>query len=610
MCGITGWLSPDRDLRDHHDILDRMNLTMACRGPDASGTWVDGPVALGHRRLAVLDLEGGAQPMVRVRPDGSRIVITYSGEAYNYRELRTVLAGEGYEFVTSSDTEVVLAAYERWGAQALDRLVGIFAFAIWDSASEELLLARDRLGVKPLHYAVVGGEVIFGSEPKALLAHPATSAQVDEDGLVALFALFGVHLPGRTPLRGIQEVPAGSYAVVDRAGHVRLRPYWQLRVREHTDSPEDTTARVRDLLGAAVDEQLVSDVPLCSLLSGGLDSALVSALAQSTYRAAGSNLATFTVSFAGLAEHFVADADRPDLDEPYARRMAEVLGTDHRTVVVPVQDMLELQTRATLAKDLPAMGDLDSSLLSLFGAVRDRFTVALSGESADEVFGGYAWFHDRGAVLRDGFPWMMDNLGLANLLRPDLQRRCQPEDRVHETYREALRQVPVLESESAQDSQMRAVSHLALTHFLPVLLDRKDRTSMAAGVEVRVPFCDHRLVEYVWNVPWRVKVGDPGSPTPKALLRSAARGLLPDDVVSRRKAMFPVVADPGYDRLIDAEVTRIMQGDALGALLDRERVTDLLEGRSRRPRWMQRMALGYLVQMQRWMTIYDVEVLA
>lgn len=608
MCGIAGWFSPTRDLREEHRILGAMSRTMTCRGPDADGTWTEGRVALVHRRLAVLDPEGGVQPMVQRRPDGSELVISYSGETYNFRELRAQLEDLGHVFMTRSDTEVVLAGFEEWGLGLPARLVGMFAFAVWDTRTQELTLVRDRLGVKPLHLTRRGGEVLFGSEPKALLAHPDVPARVDDDGLMALFTLFGVHRPGSTALQGIEEVPAGCCAVVSARG-MELHRYWHLEPSEHTDTPQETVERVRALLTDAVGGQLLSDVPLCSLLSGGLDSAAVTALAHQASVRQGRDLATFTVDFAGLAEHFVPDADRPDLDSPHAQLVAEHLGTDHSRVVVPVQDMLELQARATRARDLPAMGDLDSSLLSLFGAVRERYTVALSGESADELFGGYAWFHDERATARDGFPWMMDDLGLANLLRPDLCDRIDPVARTRSAYRSACAAVPLLDSETAESARQRTVSHLALTHFLPVLLDRKDRTSMAVGVEVRVPFCDHRLVEYVWNVPWHLKVGTSGPPEPKALLREACRDLLPESIVRRPKAMFPVVPDPAYERLVHERAMALRDRGRLGGLLDPERVDDLVQGRSRRPVWMQRMALGYLVQMDLWLEEYDVEVL-
>ena len=604
MCGIAGWYDPTLDLREHREVLQAMCDTQSCRGPDAEGVHVQPQAGLAHRRLAVLDPRDGRQPMIRARDDGGVVALTYSGEVYNFVALREELAGLGHRFGTRCDTEVVLVAYLEWGEQLVEHLVGIYAFAVWDPRVGRLLLVRDRLGVKPLHWAQVGAGVVFGSEPKALLAHPGVDARIDGDGVVAMFALFGVHRPGRTVLAGIHEVPPGCFLVVDATG-VRTTRYWELTGRRHTDTAEQTTARVRELLGAAVAEQLVSDVPLCALVSGGIDSSAVAALAQGVLARSGGQLATFTVDFADQAEHFVPDRDRPDLDAPYVAELVAELGTDHHRAVLPVPDMTALQRRVTVARDLPAIGDLDSSLLGLFQAVQGRFTVALSGESADEVFGGYAWFHDDKAVGRDGFPWMLDDLGLGNVLRPDLLERLQPAERVRSEYAEALGAVPRLPGEDAHQRRYREVAHLALTRFLPVLLDRKDRTSMAVGVEVRVPFCDHRLVEYVWNVPWSMR--HPGGET-KGLLRESVADLLPPTLLHRPKAMFPAVADPGYDQQVRDSALGLLESSRVGALLDHDRVRALVEGRTPRPAWLQRMALAYLAQIDFWLEHYDVAV--
>lgn len=618
MCGIAGWIDPTLDLRGYRDLLQRMCDTQICRGPDDEGIYVTEHAALLHRRLAVLDPVGGVQPMTRHRADGSTVVLTYSGEVYNFAELREQLSGRGHRFHTRSDTEVVLVAYLEWGEECIERLVGIFAFAIWDSLDDTLLLVRDRLGVKPLHWARVGQGVVFGSEPKVLLAHPDISARITGEGLVALLALFGVHRPGRTVLADISEVAPGCSVVLRGGAEPVVRRYWELTAEEHTDSAEDTVARIRELLESAVASQLVSDVPMCALVSGGIDSSAIAALAQRSFgdRA---HLSTFTVDFAHQQNHFRPDHDRPDLDAPYVRELVGYLGTRHHTALLPVPDMAELQRRVTLARDLPSIGDLDSSLLGLFDAVRDRFTVALSGESADEIFGGYAWFQDQRAVSRPGFPWMMDDLGLANTLRPDLIERLRPEEQVRAEYAAALDDVPRLDSEEPSTEfagsrpdpvegqrRYREVSHLALNRFLPVLLDRKDRTSMAAGVEVRVPFCDHRLVEYVWNIPWSLRQGAPGET--KTLLRRSVHDLLPPKLLRRPKAMFPTVADPAYDRGVRDRARQLLLSSPVSDLLDHDRVRGLADGRSPRPPWMQRMALAYLTQVSFWLEHYDVKV--
>jgi asparagine synthase (glutamine-hydrolysing) len=609
MCGITGWVDWNRDLRGERTVVSAMTDSMACRGPDARGLWLSDTAAIGHRRLAIIDLSGGTQPMVTtLAAEGGRVVLTYSGELYNFRELRRLLQSHGHRFETRSDTEVVLRSYVQWGPSCVERFNGMFAFAIWDENEQELLLARDHLGIKPLYYHAYHGGLLFGSEPKAIIANPLYQPALDDVGLAELFAMFGSRTPGVTALRGLDEVRPGHIVRVGRTGVRQIR-YWQLESAKHLDDPRTTAHTVREILADTVARQLVSEVPLCTLVSGGLDSSVIAALAARELANGRSSrsLSTFAVDFTGSEEDFVADANRPDLDAPYVRTLVGHIGSRHTDVVLGTPDLLEVQERATLARDLPCLGDLDASLYMLFAAIQGRSTVALSGESADEVFGGYAWFHDSAAVARAGFPWIMDDAGFGNVLAPDVKARVRPEEYVRDRYAEALAEVPRLAGETGQDRRMREVSYLALTRFLPVLLDRKDRMSMAVGLEVRVPYCDHRLVEYLWNVPWAVKCPDG---VPKGLLRAAAADLLPPQLLHRRKSMYPAVPDPAYDATIRRLATQLVESDsAVGPLLDAERVRALADGSSRRPPWMQRLALAYLVQIDLWMRRYGVRVL-
>jgi asparagine synthase (glutamine-hydrolysing) len=597
VCGITGWVDWQRDLRGERPTLAAMTATMACRGPDGEGMVLAGHAAVGHRRLAVIDVAGGRQPMC-----DKGIALTYSGEVYNFRELRRELAGYGWRFATRSDTEVVLRAYQQWGTDCVRRFNGMFAFAVWDEERRRLFLARDRLGVKPLYYHAYDGGVLFGSEPKALLANPRFEAVLDEEGLAELFAMFGSHTPGHGVLRGLHEVRPGWTVVADEAG-VRTAPYWRLAAGPHVDDAATTVATVREILADTVRRQLVSDVPLCALVSGGIDSSAVAALAVE-----GGPLTTFAVEFARQGGDFVPDENRPELDAPYVKALVEHLGTRHTDVLLDTPDLLAAQRRATRARDLPSLGDLDASLLLLFQAIAERSTVALSGESADEVFGGYAWFHDPAALARPAFPWSTGDGGLANLLAGDLRARIRPEEYVGDRYAEAVAEVPRLDGEPPAARRMREANYLALTRFLPVLLDRKDRMSMAVGLEVRVPFCDHRLVEYAWNVPWELKClgGEP-----KGLLRAALADRLPPLLAHRPKSMFPVAVDPAYDDALDTRVRALLDGgSAVGPLLDAGRVIGFLAGAVPVPPWMRRLALAFLVQVDGWLRDYRVRVTA
>jgi asparagine synthase (glutamine-hydrolysing) len=522
-----------------------MAATLSRRGPDDAGCWTDRHAALGHRRLAVIDLPGGRQPMTASTPHGP-VTITYSGEVYNFRELRTQLQAKGHEFRTSSDTEVVLRAYLEWGHGLADRLNGIFAFAIWDGRTEQLMMVRDRLGVKPLYYHLTPDGVLFGSEPKAILAHPAAEPVVNLDGLHRMLA-YTVTLPG-VAWDGVHEVEPGTVLTVARTG-LTASTYWKLTTRPHHDDLATTIAYTLHLLDDIVRRQLVADVPVSVLLSGGLDSGTLTALAAAEL-AGQEPLHTCTVDFVGYADAFVPDAERADPDAPYVRQVVNHVRSDHQELVLDDVVLADTQLRQEVVRayDIPpGSGDRDRSLYLLFQAIREHSVVALSGESADELFGGYHWFHDPAIQQTEMFPWITSAFQTYGLppeaLAPDLAPHVNLWDYLVQAYAAAEREVERLDGESIHEHRMRVVCHHHLTRHLRVLLDRKDRLSMATGLEVRVPYCDHRLVEYVYNVPWSLKVFDG---RPKSILRASARNLLPASVLDRAKSAFPSIQDPLY----------------------------------------------------------------
>ncbi|MQS15489.1 asparagine synthase (glutamine-hydrolyzing) [Streptomyces kaniharaensis] len=615
MCGITGWVAFERDLtadRIARDVLDAMTATHVCRGPDAGGIHLERHAAIGHRRLAVIDIEGGVQPMTAEHDGRLLAALTYSGEVYNHRELRAELEAAGHRFRTRSDTEVVLRGYLEWGEGLAERLNGMFAFAVWDARREELLLVRDRMGVKPLHYHPTADGVIFGSEPKAVLAHPSVRPVVNLDGLRELLAF--TRTPGLTPYQGISEVRPGHVVRVRREG-ISVRRYWSLEAREHTHNLETTVATVRALLDDIVHRQLEADVPLCTLLSGGLDSSAVTALAARSLGQAGAGpVRSFAVDFTGQGENFHADETRSTPDGPYARLLAQHVGADHDVIELDAADLTDLAHRSAVlrARDLPGgFGDMDVSLLLLFRGVRRTSTVALSGESADELFGGYRWFHDPAAIAADDFPWAVALSGLGGqgtgpreqLLDADLLRKLDLGGYRRARYREALAEVPHLPDADPVERRMREISYLNLTRFVCLLLDRKDRMSMANGLEVRVPFCDHRLVQYVFNTPWSMKSFDGRE---KSLLRAAVRDVLPAEIADRVKSPYPTTADPHYPVLLRAELAELAaegKSPVLG-LLDRRRLADALAPDTD-PQSV-RLGVDLALDLNAWLTDYQV----
>jgi asparagine synthase (glutamine-hydrolysing) len=609
MCGITGWVDYQRDLATERDTIAAMTATMTCRGPDAGGIWCSRHAAIGHRRLSVIDIEGGVQPMHAASEPGA--VLTFSGEIYNFRELRRELAGYGHAFRTRSDTEVLLRAWLQWGAGCVSRLNGMFAFAVWDAASQELVLVRDRLGVKPLYYSRLGGGVVFGSEPKAILAHPQVRAELDAEGIAELFAQFGARTPGHGVYRGLAEVRPGWLVRFTRAG-LHAAPYWQLAARPHTDDLHITVATVRDLLEDIVDRQLFADVPLCALLSGGLDSAALTAMAAGALRRHGGGpLATFSVDFAGSQADFRPGPLRPSRDEPYARRVAEHVGSRHVTILLDPASLAESQWEPLIAHDLPALGEMYVSACLLFRAVREQYTVALSGESADEVFGGYRWYHDEAMLAARTYPWAAGG-SWSGLLRPEVAARVRLDEYAADRYADARAEAPRLDGEDPGDARIREVLYLGLTRWLPPLLDRQDRLSMAAGLKVRMPFCDHRLVEYVWNVPWPVK--ETGG-SEKGLLRKAVADLLPASVLSHARSAYPASGGPSYAGAIAAQLDALLQQPEapLFAIVDQARLAAAAEADPALPGAMAMRpdpmaAPAFLLDVNEWLRRYHVRL--
>jgi asparagine synthase (glutamine-hydrolysing) len=550
---------------------------------------------------------GGVQPMTVSTPNGD-VVIVYSGEAYNFTELRAELIARGAKFRTSSDTEVLLQGYLYWGEALADRLNGMYAFAIWDARERKLVMIRDRMGVKPLYFYPTADGVLFGSEPKAILANPLAKPAVDVAGLRELSVL--IKTPGHAIWKGMREVVPGTIVTVDERG-IRERTYWRLESRPHTDSRDSSVARVRELLDDIVRRQLVADVPECVLLSGGLDSSAITAL---SHRALNDPVRTFAVDFTEEEANFQADQIRPTRDAPFVRDVADHVGTDHTDIVLNHNELADLDLRRKVigARDLPAGGgDLDASLYLLCKAIRRQSTVALSGEAADEVFGGYRWFHLPKVQQTDAFPWlaiknsMFDNP--SDLLNPQARSAADLETYVQDSYTHAVGEVARVEGEDNFTHRMRVISYLHLTRFLRILLDRKDRMSMAVGLEVRVPFCDHRLVEYVYNTPWSLKTYDGRE---KSMLRGATRDVLPQSVIERVKSQYPSTADPNYGATLQQQAKTVLGAgnDVLFGVLDRAAVEQLTRLDPQTMTAQARFRLERVLNMAVWVDMYRPEI--
>ncbi|MDD3947759.1 MAG: asparagine synthase (glutamine-hydrolyzing) [Clostridia bacterium] len=553
MCGLAGWVDFKAKTAPQPEKLQTMSCSLARRGPDDDGIYQDDACALVHRRLIVIDPEGGAQPMREIRGQ-EEVTLVYNGELYNTEELRAELVSLGERFHGHSDTEVLLKAYLHWGAECLQKLNGIYAFAVWEKHAKRLFAARDRVGVKPFFFYEYNGGLIFASEIKTLLASGAVPPEVDKHGLYEMLLLGPGRPSGSGCIKGIKELLPGEYLTFDQNGLKRAL-YWKLTAAPHTDTPLESVEYTRWLITDAITRQLVSDVPLACFLSGGLDSSIISAIAAQKYKNEGRVLSTYSVDYEDNDKFFVSNSFQPSADNKYIDIMSKAIGSNHRYIVLDNLQVAGALEDAALARDLPGMADIDSSLLLFCREIKQKDTVCVSGECADELFGGYPWYHNPDILFKEAFPWsnateLRQNIFVDGLLGAD------SEDFVHAAYRKTVDAVDYLPEEDRHARRMREMFALNFYWFMQTLLDRKDRMSMYSGLEVRVPFCDHRLVEYAFNMPWEIKSLNGRE---KGIMRRAFSDLLPQEITERKKSPYPKTFHPEFFKKVVNKTENLLQ---------------------------------------------------
>ena len=610
MCGIAGIIDFQNDLREGKCAIEAMTDTLKLRGPDGVGYYEDRHVLFGHRRLIVVDPQGGQQPMAK-RVGGHEYVIVYNGELYNTEELRAQLKEHGFDFDSYSDTEVLLSAYICWGAACVHRLNGIFAFAVYDLSRHEVFLARDPLGVKPLFYALRGHTFVFGSEIKTLLAHPLIDPVVDRQGLTELFALGPATPPGSAIYKDVKELPAAHCLTVSENG-VTLSEYWKPEVTDFDEDAETAAEHLRALFDDCVRRELFADVPLCSFLSGGLDSSAIAAVAADEFKQHGRVLDTYSIDYVDNDKYFKVSLFQPTSDEQWARKAAGCIGSRHHSIVLGHAELASALRDSVTARDLPGMADIDSSLYLFCREIRKDNVVALTGECADELFGGYPWYTHPEMIYLDTFPWSRFVSDRSSVLNKGLG--LDIDGCVRENYLGTLRQVPHAEHESRLEHRMRELFYLNIRWFMANLLTRKDRMSMSNSLEVRVPFADYRLVEYAFNLPPEIKLLEGRE---KGLLRKAVSSLLPDDIVWRKKSPYPKTHNPVYTDIVCKMMNDVLADPSSPILeiIDREKVKEIVDsrGESYKTPWYGQLMTGpqliaYLVQVDFWLRRYNVQL--
>ena len=502
-------------------------------------------------------------------------VIVYNGQIYNTKELKKTLEENSFSFNSHSDTEVLLKSYIYYGNDVVNHLNGIFAFAIWNSKNNELFLARDHFGIKPLFYTQKEGTFIFSSEIKGLFAYPGIEKVIDSQGISELFGIGPSHTPGTTVFKDIYELKPAHFAVYNNSG-LHIERYWKLKSEEHKDDFKTTCENLKYLLNDAITRQLVSDVPLCTFLSGGLDSSIITKFASDYCKKEGlPPLDTYSIDYVDNDKNFVKSDFQPNSDNYYIDLMTKDLHTNHHQIVIDTPELASYLEDAMIARDMPGMADIDSSLLLFCKNVKKEMTVSLTGECADEIFGGYPWFFREDALTSGTFPWSIAINERQTLLNTDISKKVDLKEYIDFRYQESLNDVEILDCDSKETAEKRKISHLTLNWFMQTLLDRSDRMAMYNGFELRVPFCDYRLAQYVWNIPWEMKALNGRE---KGLLRYVCRDFLPTEIVDRKKSPYPKTHNPTYLAKVKGMLSDIMKDKnaPINDLLNRDYILDIL----------------------------------
>lgn len=608
MCGIAGIVNYKSPINAQDEVLKKMLNEMTHRGPDDEGAFFTPCCALLHKRLAVVDPTLSRQPMTYTK-DGKEYTIVYNGELYNTDEIRKDLTSRGFSFKTKGDTEVVLASYIAYGEKCVDIFNGIFAFAVWNHSDERLFFARDAMGVKPFFYYASDGEFIFASTVPTLLLHPHIPHTINLTSISEILLLGPGRTPGNAIFSHIKELKAGHSGTFDIKG-LNIQRYFHLTDKPHVHNFEQTKSHVHYLVRDAILKQTVSDVPLGTFLSGGLDSSLISAIVADSFREKGKTLDTFSVTYKNQAQHFKASHFQPNSDDSYIEIMVNHIKSNHHEIVLDTSDIIPALYDVVDEKGLPAMADVDSSLLAFCKKIKDSVTVALSGESADEIFGGYPWYRDKDIREKIGFPWAQNTAYRMEFISDSIKDKISP-DYVFEKYTDAITSASILADLSSTEKRMREMFVLNIDHFMQTLLFRKDSCSMHASLEVRVPFCDRRICEYMYSVPWEYKNYQNRE---KGLLRYAFEYLLPEEILWRKKSPYPKTHNPEYLSALREIFSPIVsdKDNPLWSFVSIKQAQTLLYDETFTPWYGQLMTtpqtIAYFIQLEYWLRKFSVTV--
>lgn len=615
MCGFCGYVNDSKKI-ENDTIISNMVDKIVKRGPNDKNVYINNNVALGHVRLSIIDVKNGNQPMIK-DINNNRYVIVYNGELYNTKELKYNLISKGYDFSTTCDTEVVLNSFIEYGKDCVNMFNGIFAFAIYDKNNDYIFLARDRLGIKPLFYTITQNSTfVFASEIKGILKHPEVTPVLDKYGIMEMFGVGPSHTPGKTFFKNIFEIEAGNIGVYTTTSSLLKEKYWDLKTKECSDTETEAISIIHDLVTDATKKQLVSDVGICSMLSGGLDSSILTKIAHDNIP----DITTFSIDFKDNDKNFTANSYQMTKDSDYVKIMKDYLNTNHKTIKIENEELFDLLEDSVIARDMPGMADIDSSMFAFCKYINNNnFKVCLSGECSDEIFGGYPWYYKEHLINNKGFPWALSENLRTNLLKNGILKEHELIEYIYACKENTLKNVEVLDINDEYENRFRKTNYLTIKWFMNTLVERTDRMSMANSLEVRVPFADHRIFEYVYNLPAKMKLGlySNNEPIEKYLLRKAFESELPKDIVYRKKSPFPKTYDPIYLNLVENKVYEIINNkdSKIHKILNVDFVKDMLNihGKNLKENLFGQLmtypqTLAYIIQIEMWLEIYNLEI--
>ncbi len=597
MCGISGFSNFKTDYTQNYKKYEFMVSSMGSaqqnRGPNRFSAEVYKNVCFAHNRLSIRDLsENGNQPMHDL---STKYTIIYNGEVYNAEKIKEDLIAKGYTFKGTSDTEVILNAYIEYGLDAPSHLDGIFAFAIYDRVLERVVLCRDRFGIKPLFYVYTDETLIFASTLNSIDRYTGFKLELDDNSFRELFGLFPSRTEGNGLFKGVREVKHGGLVILDKNG-LHEKKYWELNAVENTYTYEEAIAKTKQLVTDSVLSQTVSDVPISTFLSGGLDSSIITAIISNDFRAKGKQLDTFSFDYEENSLYFKSSDFQVDEDKKWVKQMSYHFDTNHTYLECSIEDLFDNLYTAVEAKFYPSMTDIDSSLLYFCNVVSKTHKVALTGECADEIFGGYPWF--RGELVDGQFPWIRDLDTRKMLLKPEFAENLKLDEYVKESFEKSISGCKVLSTDSEEDIRIRKLTYLNIKWFMSTLLERMDRMSMYSSLEARVPYANHELIEFLYNIPWDYKYRG----VTKNLLREAFSDTLPHDLLYRKKSPYPKTYNPKYEDMLSERLFDIIYSNNSPLLdyVDKKKVVDMINA----PKDLGKPWFGQLMAMPQLMAYY------